>query len=57
MPYAVYMANKQWGKKKKMCLLTIQGALTEKQYEEVYRRMLKIAEKFDIGFGADYYDR
>jgi len=41
-----------WGRRKKELVITIQGNLTTKQFEEVERRMLKICDKFDLGFQA-----
>lgn len=41
-----------WGRKKRELTITIQGDLTAKQYEEVRRRMLKICDKYDLGFAT-----
>ena len=41
-----------WGRKKRMITITCAGDLTEKQYEEVERRLTKILEKFDMGSSA-----
>ena len=42
-----------WGRKKQMCLLTIQGDLTEKQFLKIQKAMLKIAERYGMGYGAN----
>lgn len=52
MHYRVYMEEQPWGRRKQEVVITIQGLLTEKQYEEVERRIFKIIEKFDMGFAA-----
>ena len=39
-----------WGRRKKMMTITIAGKLTEKQYEKVERAILKIAERYDLGY-------
>jgi len=44
--------SQDWGRRKRELTITIQGDLTEKQYEAVRRRMLKICEKHDLGFAA-----
>jgi hypothetical protein len=42
-----------WGRKKQMCVLTIQGDLTEKQFLKIQRALLKIAERYRLGYGAN----
>jgi len=55
MAYLVYMDKQPWGRRKLGLVLTIQGELTEKQFAEVERRILKIAEKYNMGYGASDY--
>ena len=52
MAYPVYMTNQQWGRRKQDVVITIQGKLTEKQFEEIERRILRIVAKFDMGYGV-----
>lgn len=48
--------GKPWGRKKQEITITCAGDLTEKQYEEVERRIQKILEKFDMGYAATLYE-
>jgi len=41
-----------WGRRKKLVTITLQGKLTEKQFEKIEDRLLKIAERYDLGFGS-----
>lgn len=41
-----------WGKKKKLVTITIQGKLTQKQFDLIEERLYKIADKYDLGLGA-----
>tara|TARA_R100000458_G_C8268387_1_gene243223 strand:+ start:601 stop:750 length:150 start_codon:yes stop_codon:yes gene_type:complete len=40
-----------WGRRKRNVVFTLQGDCTEKQTEKIYERMLKIAEKYNLGAG------
>ena len=42
----------KWGKKKQIILLTLQGNLTEKQFEKIQNTLLKIAVRYKLGYGA-----
>ena len=48
--------GKPWGRRKQEITITCVGDLTEKQYEEVERRMQKILEKFNMGYVASLYE-
>jgi len=41
-----------WGRKKKEIVITLQGDLTEKQFEKIDRALYKIAVRYDLGYGA-----
>lgn len=47
--------SQNWGRRKKSLILTLQGELTEKQYEKVERAMLKIADRYNLGYG-DFFE-
>jgi hypothetical protein len=40
-----------WGRKKLLVTFTLQGKVTEKQAEKIYERMMRIAERYDLGYG------
>tara|TARA_Y100000004_G_C8865472_1_gene390948 strand:- start:685 stop:840 length:156 start_codon:yes stop_codon:yes gene_type:complete len=43
-----------WGRRKEMVIFTVQGKFTEKQYERIRKALLKIAERYDVGYGEDF---
>ena len=43
-------ASEMWGRKKHMVVFTIQGNVTEKQYEKIQRALLKIADRYNMGY-------
>ena len=47
-----YDRGAAWGKKKQMITLTLQGNLTEKQFEKIEKALLKIAVRYKLGYGA-----
>jgi len=51
LPEARPKIDTTWGRRKKSVILTLQGELTEKQYEKVERAMLKIADRYNLGYG------
>ena len=42
-----------WGRKKQMIVMTIQGNLTEKQFEKIQRALLKIVDRYNMGYAAN----
>ena len=50
------MEQEQWGRKKRNVIFTIQGDFTEKQFEKMRQRLLKIAIADKKGFGYDKDD-
>lgn len=40
-----------WGRKKRLVGFTLQSKMTEKQFEKMRERLLKIAERHEMGFG------
>jgi len=51
------MEKETWGRKKRNVIFTIQGDFTEKQFEKMHKRLLKIAisNKKGYGFQDDDY--
>ena len=45
------MEEETWGRKKRMVVFTIQGEFTEKQFEKMHKRLLKIAISNNKGYG------
>ena len=43
--------NNDWGRRKLLVTFTLQGKVTEKQAEKIYERMMRIAERYDLGYG------
>jgi hypothetical protein len=52
----VNMENEKstWGRKKEMVIFTVQGKFTQKQYEKIQKALLKIAVRYDVGYGEDF---
>jgi hypothetical protein len=50
------MKEDTWGRKKKNVIFTIQGAFTEKQFEKMHKRLLKIAIQNEKGYSYDEDD-
>jgi len=46
-------ALEMWGRKKQMVMFTIQGDVTAKQFEKIQRALLKIAERYNMGYAAN----
>lgn len=40
-----------WGRRKNMVTFTVQGKFTEKQFEKIQKALLKIAKRYDVGYG------
>ena len=40
-----------WGRRKRNVIFTLQGDVTEKQAAKIWRRMLRIAETYNLGGG------
>ena len=45
------MTEEKWGRKKRNVIFTIQGDFTEKQFEKMNQRLLKIAIQNKKGYG------
>ena len=43
-----------WGRRKNMVIFTVQGKFTEKQYQKIQKALLKIAVRYDVGYGEDF---
>jgi hypothetical protein len=50
------MKEDTWGRKKRNVIFTIQGAFTEKQFEKMHKRLLKIAIQNEKGYSYDEDD-
>ena len=46
-------ALEMWGRKKHMIVFTLQGDVTEKQFEKIQRALLKIADRYNMGYAAN----
>jgi hypothetical protein len=47
------MEDQPWGRRKRMIIFTIQGDVTEKQAEKIQLALLKIADRYNMGYGAN----
>jgi len=47
------MKDQPWGRRKQMIVFTIQGDVTEKQFEKIQHALLKIAKRYDMGYAAN----
>lgn len=46
------MTEQPWGRRKKQIIFTLQGDVTEKQYDKIERALLKIAIRYNMGYGS-----